>query len=203
MISEIYADESQTEELLNIKTPQFFEFGAVFDVVDSHRGEAIGAIQRKGFKSLIRDEWHLLSNTGQEIGQVIEANESAFMSRFLSNWIQQYYNIIAWDGRKLAEIQQIFNPFILKYTVRILDPEPTIDRRLLVVAGLLVAGVEGRQEEIFSVGGLGAGGALMGGSQGDDNLNVSNTRGSGVDADDPAVSGDVFDIGSSLFDDKD
>ena len=41
-------------------------------------------------------------------------------------------------------IEQEFNPFILKYIMTIND-NPPIDRRLLISAGILLAGIEGRQ----------------------------------------------------------
>lgn len=201
----IFSDESETEELLNIKTPNFVESWAVFNVVDSHSGEELGGIQRKWLQSMLRDEWAFLSNTGVEIGRLVEAGESAIMSRLLSNWIPQYYDIIAGDGRKLAEIQQQFNPFIRKYTVNILEPDPAIDRRLVLAAGLLLAGVEGRQEELFSVGAGGVGG-LMGTSHGDyqeDSISPADSD-STPDVDDSSSTGDLFGgLGSSLFGDDD
>ena len=53
---------------------------------------------------------------------------------------------IEFDGRKIAEVTQHFNPFVLKYSMTILPPEPPIDRRLLIAAGILLAGIERRQQ---------------------------------------------------------
>jgi hypothetical protein len=50
------------------------------------------------------------------------------------------------DGREIAEIRQHFNPFVLKYTMEIFEPQLAIDRRLLVAAGILLAAIEGRQQ---------------------------------------------------------
>ncbi|MFQ5988554.1 MAG: hypothetical protein ACE5K9_01445 [Candidatus Methylomirabilales bacterium] len=141
----IYADESQMQELLTIKTPHILDFGATYDVYDATTREAVGAIRRKGLKSIVKDEWIFLSNDGQEVGKLTESVIGAVLSRFI-NLIPQDYSITATDGRKVAEMKQHFNPFVLKYTMTILAPEPPIDRRLLIAAGVLLAGIERRQQ---------------------------------------------------------
>ena len=141
----VYSDERQAEELLTIKTPQILDIGATYNVQDAVRGEAVGAIRRKAFKSIVKDEWVFLSGEGQEIGKLTESSiAGALLSRFI-NLIPQAYVIISVDGRKIAEIKQHFNPFILKYSMRIVEPEPAIDRRLLLAAGILLVGIERRQ----------------------------------------------------------
>ena len=67
------------------------------------------------------------------------------ISRFVG-LIPQHYAVIGADGRTAAEIHQHFNPFVLKYTMEILVPEPPMDRQLLIAAGVLLAGIERRQE---------------------------------------------------------
>ena len=142
----IYGDENQTEELLTIKTPQILDLGATYNVQDSTTGDPVGAIRRKFLKSLLKDEWVFLSSTGQEIGRMAEKTLlGALLSRVI-NLIPQRYDIVAADGRTLAEIRQHFNPFVLKYSMSILEPNPSIDRRLLIASGVLLAGIERRQK---------------------------------------------------------
>ncbi len=139
----IYSDESQRQELLTIKTPQIFDIGATYNVVDAIRGEQVGAIRRKGIKSIFKDEWTFLSNSGQEIGILTEKSTGgAILSRFI-NLIPQNY-IIKSNNRQIAQIEQHFNPFVLKYSMTISE-EPHIDRRLLMAAGILLVGIERRQ----------------------------------------------------------
>lgn len=142
----VYADESQREELLTIKTPKILDIGATYDVRDATTGEAVGAIRRKGLKSIVRDEWIFLSNDGGEIGKLAERSAiGALLSRFI-NLIPQTYVITSADGRKVGEIRQHFNPFVLRYSMEIVEPVPSIDRRLVIAAGILLAGIEGRQQ---------------------------------------------------------
>ncbi len=141
----IYSGERQTEELLTIKTPQILDIGATYNVQDATTGEAIGAIRRKGLKSMVKDEWIFLSNEGREIGRLTEKSiTGAFLSRVIS-LIPQTYVIVSADGREVAEIKQHFNPFVLKYSMTIVEPRPSIDRRLLISSGVLLAGIERRQ----------------------------------------------------------
>jgi len=141
-----YSDEHLMEELLIIKTPQILDIGATYNVQDATTGEAIGAIRRKGLKSIIKDEWIFLSKEGREIGRLTESSISgALLSRFI-NLIPQTYVIVSADGREVAEIKQHFNPFVLKYSMTIVEPRPSIDRRLLISSGILLAGIERRQQ---------------------------------------------------------
>ena len=134
------------QELLTIKTPQILDIGATYNVVDATTGEAIGALRRKGLKSIFKDEWLFLSSQGEEIGKMAEhIMLGALMSRFI-DLIPQTYNIVSIDGTYEAQIRQHFNPFVLKYTMTIVDSNPGIDRRLLLAAGILLAGIERRQQ---------------------------------------------------------
>jgi len=142
----VYADEARSEELLVVKTPDIFDVWATYGVWDSAAEEPVGAIRRKALASVIRDEWTFLSPGGEEIGTLKESSiVGALASRFV-NIIPQTYAVTALDGSHAADIRQHFNPFVLKYTMTIPDPDPPIDRRLLVAAGILLAGVERRQE---------------------------------------------------------
>lgn len=142
----IYSDESKSEELINIKTPQILDFSATYMVNDTKTGEHVGSFKRKGFKSLLSDEWLYLSPEGTEIGKLKETSlGGALLSRFI-NLVPQNYIITDSDGGEVAKIQQQFNPFVLKYTLSITNPKPRIDRRLILAAGIMLCSIEGRQQ---------------------------------------------------------
>ena len=142
----IYSDISKREELVNIKTPQIFDFSATYHVNDSTTGEHVGALKRKGFKSIISDEWTFLSPDMSEIGKMKEKSLSgALLSRFIK-LIPQNYIITDSSEREIAQIKQFFNPFVLKYQLTIPDTKPSIDRRLIIAAGILLCSIEGRQQ---------------------------------------------------------
>ena len=140
----IYSDESQTQELLTIKTPQILDIGATYNVQDVTTGEAVGALRRKGLKSIFKDEWIILSKEGKEIGTLTETSLiAALLSRAISLIPQTY--VVSANNREVAKIKQHFNPFVLKYTMTIVD-ETSVDPRLLIAAGILLAGIERRQQ---------------------------------------------------------
>ncbi len=142
----VYSDEQQTEELLTIKTPQILDLGATYNVTCGVSGEALGAVRRKGLKSIFKDEWMLLSTDGREIGRITESSLFAALVSRLVNLIPQSYIVETAMGERIADIKQHFNPFILKYTMTIVGDSSEIDRRLVVAAGILLAGIEGRQQ---------------------------------------------------------
>ena len=142
----VYSDEKMTTELLTILTPQILDISATYGVRDATTGEVVGALKRKGLKSIVKDEWLFLSPEGREIGRLKESSTvGALLSRFIK-LIPQSYVVVTPDQHQVATLRQRFNPFVLKYDVRIPDPQPAIDRRLLIAAGILLAGIEGRQE---------------------------------------------------------
>jgi uncharacterized protein YxjI len=141
----VYTDESQTQELLTIKTPQILDLGATYNVEDATTGQAVGAIRRKALKSIIKDEWIFLSSDGREVGKLTESSVFGAIASRLIKLIPQTYEITSADGRSIAKIQQRFNPFVLKYSMSIFGPDVPIDRRLLISAGILLAAIEGRQ----------------------------------------------------------
>lgn len=142
----IFSDESKKEELINIKTPQIFDFSATYNVNDTKTGEHVGSLKRKGFKSILSDEWLYLSPDGTEIGKLKETSlGGALLSRFIQ-LVPQNYIISDINGTEVATIKQHFNPFVLKYTLSITQTKPAIDRRLILAAGIMLCSIEGRQQ---------------------------------------------------------
>jgi len=145
----VYSDESQSQELLVIKTPQILDIGATYTVIDSMSQQTVGALRRKALKSILRDEWVFLSSDGREIGKLSETSKSAVLSRLLDFrpffYIPQKYLISDANGQEVARIEQNYNPFVLKYSLSVIQASPNIDPRLLIACGILLAGIEQRQ----------------------------------------------------------
>jgi hypothetical protein len=136
----------QTKTRISITTPEIFDLWATYHIHDSTSGSPVGAIKRQAIRSIFKDEWTFLSNDGREIGKLTEKSIArALLSRFIK-LIPQAYLIFSYEGRVVCEIQRHFNPFILKYSMKILTHEPLIDRRLMIAAGILLAGIERRQD---------------------------------------------------------
>jgi uncharacterized protein YxjI len=144
----VYADEGKTREVLVIKARQILDISATYDVWDSQSQNKVGALRRKGLKSLVRDEWSMLDANDQVIGKIQEDSlVLALLRRFLTNLIPQSYSVTL-NEQELAEFKQNFNPFLLKLTLDFSrDPQGQLDRRLGIAAAILLCAIEGRQQQ--------------------------------------------------------
>lgn len=141
----LFADESQTQELLTIRARQVVDFAAAYDVVDSRTRQTVGVLRRRGFASLVRDRWEVLDATDRPLGTVQEDNPTmALLRRFLSNLIPQTFHLQGPRGGA-AELRQRFNPIVYSLEVSV-PPDIGIDRRLVLAAAILIAAIEGRQD---------------------------------------------------------
>lgn len=146
----LYTGEDMTQEVLTIQARSIIDFGATYDVMDSAQHVKVGALRRKGMKSIIRDEWLILDADDNEIGLIQE--ESAWLGlvrRFIEAaafLFPQKYNVTI-GGRPVAEFRQTFNPFVYKLNVNIFpEGASLLDRRLALAAAIMMAAVEGKQQ---------------------------------------------------------
>jgi uncharacterized protein YxjI len=141
----IFTDESMQTPLLTIQSRQIVDFSAAYDVVDAREGKKVGAARRKGWTSILRDSWELLDANDRPVGKVSEDSAGlALLRRFLTNLVPQRFDVVDPSGRKQADLDQRFNPFVYKLDVTV-DSGSTIDRRLVLAAAVLIAAIEGRQ----------------------------------------------------------
>lgn len=143
----VYGDEAKTREVLSIKARQIIDFSASYDVVDTEFNQKVGALRRKGLRSLLRDEWEVLDANDNVIGLLFEDSMGlALLRRFLLGaWLPQNYDITMGETR-VADLKQNFNP--IRYELNLdfsMDPTARLDRRLGIAAGILLAAVEGKQ----------------------------------------------------------
>ena len=143
----IYSDESKRAELLVISARNVIDISATYDVTDGLTGVKLGALRRKGMKSIIKDEWVFLDNKDAEIGLVKEDNVGlALLRRTVLGALlpQTYHGTIA--GRPVCTFRRNFNPWVSKVT---LDFQPDtgglLDRRLGIAAAILLVAIEGKQ----------------------------------------------------------
>ena len=143
----VYGDESKSVELLRIKARNIIDFSATYDVFDSGSGEKIGALRRRGLKSMFKDEWVILDTADNEIGMIQEDRWIlAILRRQVTNLIPQVFHG-EMAGAKILRFSQHFNPFVQKMDLDFTpDTEGKLDRRLGLAAAILLVGIEGRQE---------------------------------------------------------
>jgi len=143
----IYTGEDMQTEVLTIQARRIIDIAATYDVYDpAIAGTKIGALKRKGMKSIIQDEWIIMDAQDNEIGLIKEDSLLlAMVRRLLTNLVpQRFAGFIS--GAEVCTFKQNFNPFVLKVTLDFsMDTQNLLDRRLGIAAAVLLCAIEGRQ----------------------------------------------------------
>ena len=144
----VFDDETQSQELLHIKARQIIDFSAAYDVFDVTTGTKVGVLRRKGFRSMLRDEWEVLDAADQPLGVLLEDDMTrAILRRFLLGaFLPQDYDIRFMEQR-VADLRQRFNLFRYELDIDMsMDSGHQLDPRLGIAAGILLGTIEGRQD---------------------------------------------------------
>lgn len=143
----VYRDESMAQEVLQIRARQVLDFSAAYDVVESASGMKVGALRRRGWQSLARDEWQILNASDEIIGTVQEDSLGrALLRRFLLGSLLPQHYLATLGTTLVAEYRQRFHLF--GYVMEIdfsTDPARQFDRRLGLAVAILLAIIEGKQ----------------------------------------------------------
>ena len=143
----IYTGEDMREEVLVIKARKILDISSAYDVVDPTTNEKVGVLKRKGFKSILKDEWIMMDANDQDIGLIKEDSTAlALLRRFLTGSLipQKYYGEI--DHNPVCAFKQNFNPFVVKINLDFSpDTNNLLDRRLGIAAAVLLCAIEGKQ----------------------------------------------------------
>ncbi len=145
----VFGDESKTQEVLSIQARQILDFSAAYDVIEPGMNQKVGVLRRKGWSSLVRDEWEVLDANDNVIGKLFEDSIGlAMLRRFLLGaLLPQNYDITVGETR-VADLKQRFNPFRYELDIDFsLDINHRLDRRLGIAAAILLAAIEGRQSK--------------------------------------------------------
>lgn len=143
----LYGDEDKMQEVLSIKARQIVDFSAAYDVVDTALNQKVGALRRKGWSSMLRDEWEVLDANDHVIGRLFEDSMGMALLRrlLLGSLLPQNYDISLGETR-VADLKQRFNLFRYELDLDFsMDPSQRLDRRIGIAAGILLAAVEGKQ----------------------------------------------------------
>jgi uncharacterized protein YxjI len=145
----LYTGEDMTKELITIRARNILDISATYDVTDATTGEKLGALRRKGFKSMIQDEWAFLDAHDREMGTLQEENVALALIRrfieFATFFLPQQYNATM-GGHEVATYKQTKNPLLVKIQVDFSpDTGGALDRRLGLAAAILLSAIEGKQ----------------------------------------------------------
>lgn len=147
----IYTGEDKLNEVLVIKARNIIDISATYDIFDPIGQQKIGALRRKGLKSMFKDEWIILDSLDQEIGYIKEdsvlmAMLRRLMGEFIINLIPQTF-VGDVRGFPVLTFKQNINPFALRINLDFTsDINRLLDRRLGIAAAILLCAIEGRQQ---------------------------------------------------------
>lgn len=143
----VFEDETKTREVLWIQARQIIDFAAAYDVTDQTTGQKVGALRRKGWRSMLRDAWEVLDPYDQVIGVIQEDSPMKAILRrlLLGSLLPQRYEVLIGD-RVAATFQQRFHLFSYQMEIDFPANEQTFDRRLGLAAAILLAIIEGKQK---------------------------------------------------------
>ena len=142
----VFTGEDMTQEILSINARNILDISATYDVYETVTGLKVGALQRRGLKSILKDEWLILDCDDNEVGIIKEDSTAlAIIRRFLIDIIPQTF-IGIFQEKKVFEFKQHFNLFVQKIDIDLsFDTEKIFDRRLAIAAAVLLCAIEGRQ----------------------------------------------------------
>lgn len=145
----LFTGEDMAHEVLRIGARNILDLSATYDVYDSPTNQKLGALKRRGLKSMLQDEWAILDAQDREIGLIQEDSTAlALIRRFIemaSLFIPQSFHVTV-GNRPVAIFKQTANPFLGRID---LDYSPDVggvlDRRLGLAAAVLMCAIEGKQ----------------------------------------------------------
>jgi uncharacterized protein YxjI len=138
----VYADEARTRPLLKIKSRQIVAINFAYEVFDAASGARLGAVQRRGLRSIVRDKYLIFGPDDDEVGHAEEQGAS-LLRRFMP-LLTSKHAIFA-DGKQVAFIRQRFRFFIKEFDVEL---EPSrLDPRFVLAVALLALIAEARRED--------------------------------------------------------
>lgn len=140
----IWADEGETQALLTVKSRQVVAINFAFDIIDARTNEWLGAVQKRGLKSIVRDTFELLDPQGQVVGKVEEKGAS-LMRRFIPLLTSKHD--IELGTQTVTEIRQVFRFFVKEFTVDLTMGVGRIDPRFAMACALLALMAESRRED--------------------------------------------------------
>jgi uncharacterized protein YxjI len=131
-------DKEGKNELLSFKTRG--SIPETYDIKDASKAESLGSVRHNIPKSFPRTSWDILSPKGEVVGTLRRMKVNKAWHRYGPKVLfYPSYEIVTPDGNVVSSIQRKFSPLGLKFKMDIQDTNPTVDRRLLVAANIIIA----------------------------------------------------------------
>jgi uncharacterized protein YxjI len=139
----IYTDKKMKTELFQIRQTQILDAWGNYAVIDTASNVCVGNIKRMAGKSMVASEYQLLDANGQQIGRIFEEKGKGALRRFMpgGGLIPQSVKL-EFGGQVVGEIKQKFKMVGDIWEADATHVPPTLDRRVLIGALLMMAMIE-------------------------------------------------------------
>lgn len=111
----LYGNEARSEELLRIQARSIVDFSAAYDVADVTRGERAGTLKRRGFTSLVRDEWIVMDAEDRDVGAIQEQSLPLALARRFGGYA--FFALVAASILVGGAFGDVFNVMFLPLVV--------------------------------------------------------------------------------------
>jgi hypothetical protein len=138
----VFADEAQSVPMLLVKSRQIIAINFTFDVIDIASGQALGTVQKRGVRSILRDKFLILDPAGNQIGTMEETGAS-LLRRFFPILTSRHSLVL--HGQEAARMRQIFRLFTKEFEVEMASSQA--DPRFVLACALLALMSEARRED--------------------------------------------------------
>ncbi|MGK3999454.1 hypothetical protein [Sorangium sp. So ce1024] len=139
----LFADESESQPLLTIRSRQIVALNQCLDVFDARTGERVGTLRSRGLKSIVRDTWDILDPSDQPVG-LMQEDGAAMLRRLFPLLIGKWH--VELHGQEVAKITQVFRFFVKEFTLDLSMSQGRIDARFAIACALLALMAETARE---------------------------------------------------------
>jgi len=144
----VYKDRGKSEELFRIKQKSLTKFTGLFKVL-SPEEKTIGYLKRRGFRSVVRDEWTLLDPKKDKVGSAKSDYVLKDLVRMKYLKSIPYRYTIHQGERKIGVYKQRLTLLKNSYKLQMKeDPYEKIDRRSLLSLAICLDAVEEKYRKI-------------------------------------------------------
>lgn len=151
----IYSSAEQTQLLYEIKADRMIDFSATYRITHAN-GQALGAVQRKGMKSLWKAHYQVRDAHERDVFAINEASawvkvmdgilgEIPIVGMFTGYFLHPAYIISRLDGTEVFRVQKKPAFFEGRFAVEVLAPTSDDEARLCLLSAMMMLLLERRR----------------------------------------------------------
>ncbi len=149
----VFSDDSKKNELFHIKADRWIDFNALYNILDAKTETPVGAIGRKGMKSIWKASYSIFNENKEVIYDVKEENpwakigdslvgEIPVISFFTGYLFHPKYGIKNKEGKLVARLSKVHSFFGRKFKLEQLDEIDPVDKNIIMLSIMMMVLLE-------------------------------------------------------------